>query len=86
MCPMSIDGINVGLLPLAIIAIVQAAVLLAFPAKARAFYIWSHDLVGVRVNAKSPLLSDAGLQFIGIATLVFLGLVLLVAWSAAGGT
>ena len=83
---MSIDGFNVGLLPFAIVTLAQAVALLAYPAKVREFYVWSHEVVGLRIDAKSPLLSDAGLQFIGIATLVFLGLVLLAAWSAATGS
>jgi len=83
---MSIDGFNVGLLSFAFAALAQAAVLLFYPAKARAFYVWSRELVGVRVDPKSPLLSDAGLQFFGIATLVFLALVLFVVWSTVGGT
>jgi hypothetical protein len=77
---MAIEGINFGLLAVIAYPVAQGIVLIFFPKKARALYIWSKEVVGIEVNPKSPMLSDTSLQFWGIASLIVALLVALIAW------
>lgn len=81
---MVIGAIDIGWGGMVAVLVIIALLLLVFPKAARELYIWSKEIIGIDVSAKSPMLSDDAIRFWGILHLVFAAIVALIAWSTAG--